>query len=141
MQEFTVHTLIDITETGKRRKEPGFELEYQQQQNFAMLLQTIGMRVNPQYTNSPKFKTVDIDDIGFGDEYRGSHTVWSFRFFTEFDGGFTDGNGNRVGLLVDDLNFIPIICDLNETISPKLCVFDTKSSQHRNTVIVTGQDK
>lgn len=141
MQEFTIHTLIDITETGKRRKEPGFETEYHQQQNFTMLLQTIGMRVNPHYNGSPTFKTVKVDNLGFGDDYQGEHTVWSFKFFIEFDGGFTDNTGNKTGLLVEDLNFIPIICDLNETISPKLCAFDTKSSQHRNTVVTTGDDK
>ncbi len=141
MQEFTVHTLIDITESGKRRKEPGFELEYQQQQNFIMMLQTIGMRVNPHYNAGPKFKTVDVESLGFGTEYQGAHTVWTFNFYIEFDSGFTDNQGNKTGLLVDDLNFVPVICNLKETIKPKLCVFDTKSSQHRNTVITTGDDK
>jgi hypothetical protein len=141
MQEFMIHTLIDITETGKRRKEPGFEVEYHQQQNFTMLLQTIGMRVNPHYTSSPTFKTVNIDEIGFGKDYSGEHTVWSFKFYIEFDGGFTDSSGNENGLLLDDLNFIPIVCQLNETISPKHCVFDTKNKQSCNTVVTTGNDK
>jgi len=141
MQEFTIHTLIDITETGKRRKEQGFEVEYHQQQNFTMLLQTIGMRVNPHYTASPTSKTMDISDLGFGEDYSGKHTVWSFKFYIEFDGGFTDSNGNNSGLLVEDLNFIPITCKLTETANLKVCAFDTKSSQYRNTVITTGSDK
>lgn len=141
MQEFTIHTLIDITETGKKRKEPGCEVEYYEQQNFTMLMQTIGMRVNPHYNSSPKFRTVNVDDFGFGQNYQGKHTVWSFKFFIEFEAGFTDNTGNPTGLLVEDLNFIPVICKLKETIEPKLCVFDTKSSQHRNTVITTGDDK
>lgn len=141
MQEFTVHTLIDITESRKLRKEAGFEIEYQQQQNFIMMLQTIGMRANPHYTTGPKFKTVDVESLGFGSEYTGSHTVWTFNFYIEFDSGFTDSQGNRTGLLVEDLNFVPVICNLKETINPKLCVFDTKSSQHRNTVVTTGDDK
>ena len=141
MQEFTIHTLIDITETGKRRKEPGFEIEYKQQQNFVMMMQAIGMRVNPHYNSSPKFKTVDIGDLGFGSEYTGKHTVWTFNFYIEFDSGFTDSLGNKSGLLIEDLNFIPVICKLKETIDCKLCVFDTKSSQHRNTVVTTGDDK
>lgn len=141
MQEFTVHTLIDITETGKRRKELGFELEYQQQQNFIMMLQTIGMRVNPHYNFGPKIKTVDISNMGFGSEYSGEHKIWSFNFYIEFDSGFTDSRGDKTGLLVEDLNFVPVICDLTETVKMKLCVFDTKSSQYRNTVITTGDDK
>jgi hypothetical protein len=141
MQEFTVHTLIDITESRKLRKEAGFEIEYQQQQNFIMMLQTIGMRANPHYTSSPKFKTVDVESLGFGSEYSGSHTVWTFNFYIEFDSGFTDSQGNRTGLLVEDLNFVPVICNLKETIKPKLCVFDTKSSQYQNTVVTTGDDK
>jgi hypothetical protein len=84
---------------------------------------------------------VNIDDIGFGEDYSGEHTVWSFKFYIEFDGGFTDSSGNENGLLLDDLNFIPIVCQLNETISPKHCVFDTKNKQSCNTVVTTGNDK
>lgn len=99
------------------------------------------MRVNPHYNSSPTTDTFDVHRLGFGSEYSGSHTVWTFKFFIEFDGGFTDSSGDRAGLLIDDLNFIPIICQLTETISPKLCVFDTKSDSSRNTVVTTGNDK
>ncbi len=141
MQEFTIETLIDITETGRKRKEQGFELEYQQQQNFSMLLQTIGMRVNPQYNSAPKFKTVDVSNLNFGSVYKGKHTVWTFNFFIEFNGGFTDNSGNPCGLLEEDLNFVPVICSLLETAQFPLCVFDTKSNENRNTTITLTSDK
>jgi hypothetical protein len=72
---------------------------------------------------------------------RGITNTTSGKFYIEFDGGFTDSSGNKNGLLLDDLNFIPIVCQLNETISPKHCVFDTKNKQSCNTVVTTGNDK
>ena len=42
---FIIHTLVDITETGSRRGED--PKQYRQQQNFLTVMQTIGLRVNP----------------------------------------------------------------------------------------------
>ena len=135
MKSFRVVTLIDITETKQYRREPNKDLEREQQQNFQMLLQAIGMRVNPSYRAPPKVKTVDVKDIGFGTNYSGLHNVWTFDFETEYDEGFTDENGNEVGLLVNDLHYIPFAPELTETVKFKIPVFDTQSGTDRNTII------
>ena len=141
MKEFTIQTLVDITETGQRRKEPGKEVDYFQHQNFTMLIQTIGMRVNPHYINSPKLKADDVKGYGFGSAYQGQHNIWTFKFSIEYADGYKDDQGNNAGLLIEDLNFIPMIIDLTETVELDRALLDTKSTQHKNTVIFASDDE
>lgn len=141
MKEFTVHTLVDITETGQRRKEPGKEVAYFQQQNFTMLLQTIGMRVNPHYSAGPKTKEDDVSKYGFGSSHKGTHRVWTFKFNIEYEDGFTDSSGNKAGLLVEDLNFIPMILNLEETADIDPALLDTKNPEKKNTIVFASDDQ
>lgn len=55
------------------------------------------------------------DTYEFGSMYEGLHNVWSVDFSIEFDNLFEDSKGNSVGLLLDDLNEVPIINGLEET--------------------------
>ncbi len=141
MKEFTVHTLVDITETGQKRKEPGRELEYNQQQNFTMLMQTIGMRVNPHYNASPRSREDNVDRYGFGTEFEGTQRVWTFKFNIEYEDGFKDSEGNSAGLLIEDLNFVPMIVSLDETVSIEPAMMDTKSIRYKNTVVFASDDQ
>lgn len=141
MKEFTVHTLVDITETGQRRKEPGKEVAYFQQQNFTMLLQSIGMRVNPHYSSGPRNKEDDVTSYGFGTNHKGRQRVWTFKFNIEYEDGFTDTNGDKAGLLKDDLHFIPMILELEETANVDPALLDTKSPANKNTVVFASDDQ
>ena len=141
MKEFTIQTLVDITETGQRRKEPGKEVDYFQHQNFTMLIQTIGMRVNPHYINSPKLKEDDVVDYGFGSAYQGRHNIWTFKFSIEYADGYKDDQGNNAGLLIEDLNFIPMIVDLTETADLDSSLLDSKYPQPKYTVIFASDDE
>jgi hypothetical protein len=147
MKNFRLVTLVDITETGQYRRESGKELAYDQQQNFQILIQTIGLRVNPIYQSSPQPITVDIKDTiyglrlrptsypYFGKRYSGNQKVWVFDFSIEYDYGLTDSHGNDIGLLADDLHFVPIIPALTESVNFTVPVFNTKSFEYRNTLI------
>jgi hypothetical protein len=135
MQRFKVYTLFDITETRQNRKEPGREFAWQQQQNFIMLLQTIGMRTNPLYDEAPTVKEDNLKNYQFGSAFKGTHKVWSWEFYIEYDGGFTDTAGNPTGLLVDDLHFVPMIVGLDETVDVKLAMLNSNSSEHRNILV------
>lgn len=137
MQRFIIQTLIDITETKQFRHQPGQELAKNQQQNFSVLLQTIGLRANPIFTQGPRVEEQDLKEFYFGSAYKGMHNVWTFVFDIEYIGAFSDQYSD-MGLLTTDLHFVPIITGLNETIDPKLAVFDTSSSEYRNTVVYTG---
>lgn len=141
MEKITVITLIDITETKQYRKEPGKELEIQQQQNFLTLMQTIGMRVNPSYPRPP---VVDYDfskEGVFGSKITTPQKAWKFDFYFDYHGGLTDSAGNSCGLLIDDLHLIPVISELTESVNLDLAVFDTKSAEFKNTVIFPEADK
>lgn len=147
MKSFKILTLVDITETKQYRRELGKELLKDQQQNFQMLIQTIGLRANPIYNCSPSFNVIDVKNTVyglqlhphvypyFGKKYTGQHKVWSFDFNIEYDYGLTDEHGNDVGLLANDLHYVPIIPALTETIEFTLPVFNTKSFEYRNTLI------
>jgi len=141
MKEFTIQTLVDITETGQRRKEPGLEIDYAQHQNFTMLMQAIGMRVNPHNPTEPRVRTDDVSGYGFGSAYKGTHNIWTFKFSIEYADGYTDATGNKAGLLIDDLNFIPMILQLTETAELNRALLDTKSSQYKNTIIFATDDE
>jgi len=135
MKRFLVHTLIDITETKVYRHQDTNPMAKSQQQNFLTLLQTIGLRVNPAYTQSPVCEETDLTQWNFGSAYTNVQNVWTFEFSIEYADGFTDETGNEAGLLIKDLHFVPVISELTETINIRLPVFDTTSSDYRNTII------
>jgi hypothetical protein len=141
MKRYTVVTLVDITETRQYRKEDNNNISHKQQQNFVTLLQSVGMRVNPLYETSPKQELIDIASYNFGTEFRGKHNVWLWTFAIEYADGFTDSKGNETGLLIDDLNFVPIITGLTETATFAKPMFDSKSSQHCNIIVINSNDK
>ena len=134
MQRFKVITLVDITETKQYRKELGKELELHQQQNFLALLQTIGLRANPMYDNSPSVKNYSLAQHNFGKKFKGEHKIWEFIFYIEFDGGLTNEQ-SKMGFLEEDLHYIPIINNLTETVEFAIPSFDTKNLETKNTVI------
>lgn len=135
MQRFTIVTLIDITETKQFRHQGGDSLAKSQQQNFATLIQTIGLRVNPIYQAAPWRSTIDVKGLGFGSKIKGEQDIWTFEFGIEFEGGFTDSQGRPWGLLEQDLHLVPVITGLTETAKISLAIFDTKSDSDRNTII------
>lgn len=135
MKRFLLHTLVDITETKIYRHQETEPMAKSQQQNFITMLQTIGLRVNPAYTHSPTIEEVNLKDWSFGSEYKGFQKIWSFEFNIEYEGGLTDETGNEAGLLIRDLHFVPVITGLEETINIRLPVFDTTTSDYRNTLI------
>lgn len=102
---FKISTLVDITETNKR-KDDNLK-EYSQQINFNTVLQTIGLRVNLVPVS------VHSSIIGlktFGKTYKGSkHRVWDFIFDVEYEGALD------LTMLSSDFDLIPVVTDLDET--------------------------
>jgi hypothetical protein len=139
MQEFLIHTLVDITETNQLRKETGKEKEYQQQQNYLMLLQTISMRANPLQIKRPTVETVALKS--FGSKFTGKHRVWTMKFSIEYQDAYTDSTGNEIGALISDINFVPVTVNLTETADIIPAVFNTTSGSDRNTIISLVNDK
>ena len=116
--KFRIQTLIDITETRARRQSED-KFAYKQEANFQTVLQTIGMRVNIEYENSPTFEEVSIGKMLFDDKYKGKQMLWTFDFDIEYEDALT------LEMLEGDFDLIPIITGLNETIELNKALFKT----------------
>lgn len=136
MQTIEIKTLIDITKHAHiHRPFQGSVLEQNQNKNWVTFQQCIGLRSNIEYENPPKSEKVDIKTLGFGNKFRGEHTVWTFRFHPDRTNAYADDDGNKIGLLLRDLDGVPIITGLNETINTLNPVFDLNDPQYRNLIV------
>jgi hypothetical protein len=116
--KFRLETLIDITETRARRQGDD-KFAYKQEANFQTILQTIGMRVNIEYQNSPTFEEIIASKNPFNDKYKGKQMLWTFEFNVEYEDALT------LEMLEGDFDLIPIITGLNETIELNKALFKT----------------
>ena len=115
---FRIQTLIDITETKARRQSED-KFAYKQEANFQTVLQTIGMRVNIEYENSPTFEEITASKNPFDDKYKGKQMLWTFEFDVEYEDALT------LEMLKGDFDLIPIITGLNETVELQKALFRT----------------
>ena len=107
MQTYEIITLVDITRSNASRSETDPILKGQQA-NFNTLIQSIGMRSNVTWKQDPVSKDQLLPIEG-----RGKIKHWIWQFECERDDVFNDGK-DPVGLLLDDLNGVPIIELLTE---------------------------
>lgn len=129
MARYKLITLIDITRTNPARSETDM-LKIQQQANFNSLIQAIGLRSNVTWTWDPKVETGSLPNPFDG---KANHWVW------EFDAEREDVflvNGNPVGLLINDLNGVPIISGLTESIDLDPAAFQTKGDNFNTWVTI-----
>lgn len=141
MTQFTIYTLVDITQTKQYRKELGKEKQKSQQQNFDMVIQTIGMRTNPSFISGPTVINDQLNKHKFGTVFSGTHNIWVFHFFTEHKDTLMDNNNNPCGLLLQDLNFVPFISSLDETVIFNKDIFSTQDPLTCNTIIFPSNYK
>jgi hypothetical protein len=119
--DYKLYTLVDITHTGQHRTEPGKEALRWKEQNFQTLLQTLGIRANVSFTNSPIATEVSGRIVGFDtDEII---RVWRFDFNTDRDDLY-ESNGNPVGFLIEDFTLVPYIAGLDEKMEQRYAVFN-----------------
>jgi hypothetical protein len=126
IMRFKLLTLIDITATGARRGDDYMQVK--QQQNYLTVMQTIGIRSNPEILNPPKRQTIDVSTSGFGSDHTGEHTVWSLDF------NFGLNQSHNLDMLASDFDLVPVIGGLDETVSVEDWVFRTTDTQLRNIV-------
>lgn len=134
MQIIEIQTLVDITETKIARPNQGSALEYDQHRNFTTLKQCVELRSIISYDSSPQVEESDVKDRGFGTKFKGKHKVWTFRFVPDRSGAYVLDN-NEVGCLVEDINQVPVIQKLNETINMDKAIFELKDPATKNTII------
>ena len=91
----------------------------------------LSMRFNPYYDVAPQVTEQDVEGLGFGSNYKGVQKVWSFEFDVE-----TAVAGIDQQTLVDDLDLIPMISGLTESIKINNNVFYTKDKKSCNIVFI-----
>jgi 3-deoxy-D-manno-octulosonate 8-phosphate phosphatase KdsC-like HAD superfamily phosphatase len=134
MQTIEIQTLVDISDTKVIRPNQGTPLQHDQYRNFTTLRQCVEIRSIISYDASPTVETVDVKDLGFGSQYKGKHKVWTFRFYPDRSGAYFESN-NEVGALLDDINGVPVIQKLTETINMDTAMFELKNAATKNTII------
>ncbi len=134
MEVIEIKTLVDVTNTNVRRINQGTQEQLDQFRNWTTLLQCIGLRAIIVYDHNPKVATVDIKGMGFGSNYKGKHQVWTFQFRPDRNDAFAD-HDDPIALLRQDLDKIPVITNLTETINIRQAVFDLHDETFTNTVI------
>jgi hypothetical protein len=122
--KFELKTLVDITKTDARRGENIHQ--YNQQQNFLTLYQTISLRANPIVKRKPVIEKYNISNVGFGKKYKGVHSVWTWIF------EFESESQHSIAMLKDDVNLVPIISQLDETAKLDVDAFITYDEQTIN---------
>jgi hypothetical protein len=121
MERYKITTLVDITRSKATRTETD-RLKIGQQANFNSLIQAIGIRANIEWDTDPKFLDGRLPDF-----IQGSGSYWIWEFYTERDSVFAKGN-DSVFLLKEDLQGVPIINRLNNTVEIFPAIFQTKGT-------------
>lgn len=134
MDIIEIKTLIDITNTDVRRINQGTQQELDQFRNWTTLIQCIGLRAIINYDRNPVSAIVDIKGLGFGNDFSGKHRVWTLQFRTDRSDAFALDHDQNA-LLRNDLDMVPILLNLTETINTKQAVFSLFDKKYTNTVI------
>ena len=134
MQTIEIKTLVDITNTKIARPNQGTQLEHDQYRNFVTLKQCAEIRSNILYDFSPEMQVVDVKDLGFGSKYKGKHAVWTFKFNPERTNVYVNDR-DEIGGLLDDVQGVPVVEKLNETINIEKAIFELIDASSKNTII------
>jgi len=117
--EYKLYTLVDITHT--RAPQTTAEQKFAEQ-NFNTVLQTLGIRANITYVDSPAVIHTSGRLAGFDtDEIL---RLWRFDFVTDRDALYEDNN-DPISLLIKDFHLVPYISGLNEVMDQEIAVFNT----------------
>jgi hypothetical protein len=135
MDVIEIQTLVDVTNTRVVRPNQGTSLAYDQNRNFITLIQCVELRSIISYNNPPSVKVVNLDGSEFGTDYTGPHKVWTFRFMPDRMGIYNIDRRGPGGALIDDIDGVPIIKNLTETINIAKAIFDCTSISTKNTLI------
>lgn len=122
MPWYSIISLVDITRTNPSRDEVDKKM-LAQQANFNSLIQAIGLRSNVEWEQDPIKHTGSLPL-----PFEGRGTYWTWDFYVERDEVFLEDD-DPVGLLKQDLQTVPIIVNLDETIDITPAIFQTLGNQ------------
>lgn len=135
METIEIQTLVDITNTRVIRPNQGSALAYDQNRNFITIMQCVELRSIVSYDIPPEVEEIDIKGLGFGTDYKGKHRVWTFKIVPDRSGVYVGPDGSVLGGLIDDVDSVPFIKNLSESINIDKAIFDCKNPSTKNTII------
>jgi len=122
MPTYQITSLVDITRTNPSQSELD-KTKLSQQANFNSLIQAIGLRSNIDWSQDP------VKHSGsFPVPFEGKGVYWTWDFFVEKEDIFLKDN-DPTRLLAEDLNNVPIITFLEETVDISPSAFQTYGSK------------
>jgi hypothetical protein len=127
MARYRIITLVDITRTDAKKSDSN-DFKIKQQQNFNSLRQTIELRSNVEWYRDPEKRN---GSLPYPFEGKANHWIWEFD--VERDDVFLSDT-DPAGLLKQDLNNVPVINRLEETIDLDPPAFKT-AGEHFNTFV------
>ena len=124
MQSFKIISLVDITRSSPSRLEND-PIKLGQQANFNSLIQAIGLRSNMEWDKDPEECSGRLPY-----PLEGAATHWLWEFWVERDFVFQKDN-DPVYLLLADLQGVPVVNGLNNSVDITPSIFQTKG-EHTN---------
>jgi hypothetical protein len=124
METYQIITTVDIT-LYSQEEYVSSQLSKNQRANFNSLIQAIGLRSNLEWIENPVKHTGSLPEPITG---KASHWIWEF--ITERDQVFLK-DVDPVGHLLDDINGVPIIANLDDTVDlypAAFCTLGNKSN-------------
>lgn len=118
-KRYKIITLVDITRTNSSKAELDL-IKVKQQANFNSLIQAINLRSNIESFTDPEFKKGRLPT-----PLSGKANHWIAEFEVEREDVFSDGV-DSMALLIEDINGVPIIPDLNNSVDLDPPMFITK---------------
>ncbi len=137
---FKILSLIDITKTGSHKNNSKDEKAISQHANYLTFENCLQFRTNIVPESAPKLEKINLANTNFGENYTGEHNVWSMEFTME-DRADPLPISEIIGHLKEDIDLVPIINSLDETISLTNSIFRAQDPKTNNIIIVESADK
>ena len=126
---YTIHTLIDITPTGKHRNRNDEGKAVDQQTNWLTFQNCAMLRTNMEF-GKVTMKEQIVDKYLFGKDFEGKQKVWSVTVTPDRSDVVT------LDMLQEDFDLVPMITGLDESIKKHNELFLTKDEHKTNILFI-----
>jgi len=130
---YTIHTLIDITPTGKHRNRNDEGKAVDQQTNWLTFQNCAMLRTNMEF-GEVTMKEQIVDKYLFGKDFEGKQKVWSVTVTPDRSDVLT------LDMLQEDFDLVPMISGLDESIKKHSELFLTRDENKTNVLFINSSD-
>lgn len=130
---YQVHTLIDITPTGKNRGRSVEGKSVDQQTNWLTFQNCAMLRTNMEFGEVTVNDEI-VDKYLFGKDFEGKQKVWSVTLIP------AQTTAVSTDMLKDDCDLVPMINGLDESIKQHSDLFMTRDENKTNILFINTSD-